>query len=339
MLEDLNSYIQSNPDSRELKRAVAVQMFLKGFKHREIGESLGVSSGFISKWTQRYEQSGVSGLKLGYSGSNGYLAPEQRQDVIAWLKLKNYWNLTELQQHIEQKYEVVFNSKQSYYTLFEQAGISWKKTQKRNPKADPELVEKKQQIRAWLEAHRHEIGCRKLVVLFSDECHLLWGDVCGYVWGKTDERIEVPMTNERSKQTYYGAVDLYTQQCLIQAVEKGNSENTIAFLKYLLNQYPDSRIALIWDGATYHRSQKVKDYLKSVNQGLDEPHWKLTCIRFAPNDPRQNPIEDIWLQAKRFIREYYHLCTSFNVAKFLFEFATHRQIFDFSKLFTYGCFS
>ncbi|MGM9497842.1 hypothetical protein [Desertifilum sp. FACHB-1129] len=40
------------------------------------------------------------------------------------------------------------------------------------------------------------------------------------------------MTNERSKQTYYGAVDLYTQQCLIQAVEKGNSENTIAFLKY-----------------------------------------------------------------------------------------------------------
>lgn len=143
MLEDLNSYIQSNPDGRELKRAVAVQMFLKGFKHREIGESLGVSSGFISKWTQRYEQSGVSGLKLGYPGSNGYLGPEQRQDVIAWLKLKYYWNLTELQQHIEQEYEVIFNSKQSYYTLFEQAGISWKKTQKRNPKTDPELVEKK----------------------------------------------------------------------------------------------------------------------------------------------------------------------------------------------------
>jgi putative transposase len=143
MLEDLNSYIQSTPDARELKRAVAVQMFLKGFKHQEIGESLGVSSGFISKWTQRYEESGVSGLQLGYSGSNGYLELEQRQDVIAWLKRKNYWNLTELQQHIEQEYEVVFNSKQSYYTLFEQAGISWKKTQKRNPKVDPDLVEKK----------------------------------------------------------------------------------------------------------------------------------------------------------------------------------------------------
>lgn len=143
MLDDLHDVIASNPDARELKRAVAVQMFCKGYKHREIGDSLGVSSGFISKWTRQYEQLGVSGLKLRYPGSVGYLETEQRQSVIAWLKSKNYWNLAELQAFIEQEYEVVFDSKQSYYTLFEQAGISWKKTQKRNPKADPELVEKK----------------------------------------------------------------------------------------------------------------------------------------------------------------------------------------------------
>lgn len=143
MLEDLNNFIGSNPDARELKRAVAVQMFLKGYKHREISESIGVSSGFISKWAGQYEQMGVAGLRLGYPGSVGYLEPKQRQSVIAWLKGKNYWNLGELQAYIEEHYEVVFDSKQSYYTLFEQAGISWKKTQKRNPKADPALVEKK----------------------------------------------------------------------------------------------------------------------------------------------------------------------------------------------------
>lgn len=177
------------------------------------------------------------------------------------------------------------------------------------------------------------------MVFFEDECHLLWGDLCGYVWGKTDKRIEVPITNERSKQTYYGAVDVYTQQCLVQAAEAGNSETTIAFLKYLLSQCPNSRIALSWDGATYHRSQAVREYLESVNLGLDQSNWKITCIRFAPNDPKQNPIEDIWLQAKRSIREYYHLCKSFNAVKFLFEFVTHLQTFDFPKLFTYGRFS
>lgn len=143
MQDELNEFIQSNPDPRELKRAVAVQMFLLGYKHREIQEILGVSSGFISKWTQLYELLGVSGLKLGYLGSVGYLEPSQRQAVITWLQFKDYWNLAELQGYIQDEYNVVFDSKQSYYTLFEEAGISWKKTQKRNPKEDPALVQKK----------------------------------------------------------------------------------------------------------------------------------------------------------------------------------------------------
>lgn len=143
MLEGLKQFIATNPDARELKRAIAVQMFLKGYKHREIGESIGVSSGFISKWTKRYEELGVPGLRLGYLGSTGALKPEQRQATIAWLQSKNYWNLLELQTYLEVNYGVVFDSKQSYYSLFKQAGISWKKTQKRNPKAEPACVEKK----------------------------------------------------------------------------------------------------------------------------------------------------------------------------------------------------
>ena len=143
MLDPLQVLIESNPDARELKRAVAVKMFLQGYKHREIGEIIGVSSGFISKWTRQYEQLGVAGLCLSYAGSSGYLTPEQRQAVLDWLATQNYWNLAELQAQVQDQYEVVFDSKQSYYTLFAQAGISWKKTQKHNPKADPTLVQKK----------------------------------------------------------------------------------------------------------------------------------------------------------------------------------------------------
>lgn len=59
----------------------------------------------------------------------------------------------------------------------------------------------------------------------------------------------------------------------------------------------------------------------------------------APNAPEQNPVEDIWLYAKRFIREFYHLCKSFSAIKRLFELVTHHQIFNFIKLFMYGSFS
>lgn len=143
MLEELEGCIQSNPDPRQMKRAIAVKMFLEGYKHREIQGVLGVSSGFISKWTQAYERLGVEGLKLGYEGSCGYLSREQRQSVSEWLQSKDAWSLVELQSHLEEQYDVVYRSKQSYYELFEAADISWKKTQKRNPKQDPVLVEKK----------------------------------------------------------------------------------------------------------------------------------------------------------------------------------------------------
>lgn len=121
---------------------------------------------------------------------------------------------------------------------------------------------KKQEITAWLDSHFEEIISGEMVVFIEDECHLLWGDICGYIWGKSSERIEVPVVNERERQTYYGALNYYTQEFLIKACKKGNSDSTVAFLEYLLTQCPQSRIAIIWDGASYHRSQQVRDYLK-----------------------------------------------------------------------------
>ncbi len=50
------------------------------------------------------------------------------------------------------------------------------------------------------------------MVLLEDECHLLWGEVCGRVWGNGTGPLVVPMTNERQRQTYYGALTLLTRE-------------------------------------------------------------------------------------------------------------------------------
>jgi len=69
-----------------LKRAITVQMQLKGYKQREMQESLSVSSGFISKWTQIFTMQGVSALKRAYKGSAGYLKPEKLVSLIGYKK-------------------------------------------------------------------------------------------------------------------------------------------------------------------------------------------------------------------------------------------------------------
>ena len=141
-------------------------------------------------------------------------------------------------------------------------------------------------------------------VLMLDECHLLWGDLCGYVWGKTNERIEVDVTNYRNKQTYFGAVDYYTGEFLVKAYPKGNSDHTIEFLQYLQTQSPEQRLLVICSGASYHRSEQMQQYLEQVNAGKVESDWQLHYLLFAPNALEQNPVEDIWLQAKTYIRQH-----------------------------------
>jgi putative transposase len=340
IIKELRDFIASNPDSREQKRALAAMMLIEGLPPSKIQRILNVSPSFISRYKIRFIEDGVEGLKLGHKGSKGYLSSEENIEIIKYLESKEYWSLQELKEYIEDEYDVIFKSTQSYYELFNKAKISWKKTQKKNPKKDDELVsKKKQEIEAFLEGNRAEIESGKLVVYMIDECHLLWGDACGYVWGKTSIRIEIPMTNERERQTYFGALNYQTNQFFVQEYGSGNSENTVSFLKYLQYLNPGTRTLIIWDGASYHKYGEMPEYLSEVNHGLEKSDWVITCELFAPHAPEQNPVEDIWLQAKRFIREYWYLCGSFSIIKELFMLATHCQFFEFSKLNMYGTFA
>ena len=307
-------------------------MALQGQSYSQIKELLGIHPCCITNWKKRFLRQGLEGIKLGYQGSKGYLTREARAEVINWLKEKKYWNISELVTYLDEEYGVIYQAKQSYYELLSNASISWKKSQKVNPKSDPELVKKKrEEIQSFLGQNQDEIETGRLVVLFIDECHLLWGDVCGYAWGKTDIRIEIPIKNQKDKQTYYGALNYQTKEFIVREYSAGNGENTVKFLKNLHLQFPSQRLVVIWDGASYHKSTEVKEFLATVNNSHDSSQWQITCIVFAPLAPEQNPVEDVWLQAKNFLRKYWHLCKSFRVVKWLFQFFTNHQKFDFPK--------
>ncbi len=167
-------------------------------------------------------------------------------------------------------YQITFKSQKSYYKLFKEAGISCQKSQKKNPKKDPEQVqEKKEEIKQKLSDWKEKINNGNLRVFLVDECHLLWGDICGYVWGKTSERVEVPMTNEREKQTSDRGFKLPNQRVFTSSLmTKLIPKRQLMDVKYLLAQCPSQKIAIIWDGASYHRYKKMKEYLEEVNGGL-----------------------------------------------------------------------
>ena len=85
-----------------------------------------------------------------------------------------------------------------------------------------------------------------MVVLLEDECDLLWGDTCGYVWGRRNQAIEVEMTNQKTRQTYYGAINLVSRQLHLKEFGAGNSDNTLAYLKWLQGLYPGKKLLLLY---------------------------------------------------------------------------------------------
>ena len=180
-----------------------------------------------------------------------------------------------------------------------------------------------------------EIATGDVVVLYIDQFHFLWDDARGYVWGPSMHRIELPIINQRERQTYYGALDPVTQNVIVVPTDVANSLWTIIFIEYLRQNYHGKRLIVCWDGASYHRSAEMQEYLESLNHGRSRDEWLVTCVQFAPYAPSQNPIEQLWLKAKQYVRKHWYHCHTFQHVLRLFEEAIEKCSFAGKKLRMY----
>ena len=169
-------------------------------------------------------------------------------------------------------------------------------------------------------------------MLLEDECHLLWGDVCGRAWGKRNTPIVVPLTNVRQRQTYYGALNLLTHEFHLQEGVAGNGKTTGAYIEWCQTLYPDKKLLFLWDGASYHRGADLQEFLTRENAGLPEAEWKVTCLLFAPNAPEQNPTEDVWLKGKQYLRKHFAINKTFAQVKRCFSEFLNSLSFTSTKL-------
>jgi len=59
------------------------------------------------------------------------------------------------------------------------------------------------------------------------------GDIVGEAWGKSKERVEIPINNYKDRQTYYGALNLLDPHLILEKYSTGNGENTVKFVENL----------------------------------------------------------------------------------------------------------
>ncbi len=139
-MEGLDEIINESKDVREVKRALSVKMALLEVPTVQISQMLNVAESYVRKWRVKYHAEGASSLSLGYQGSESYLTPAHRAEILNWIGTQPTISVEAVRAYIEEHYGVVYQSKQSYYELMQEAGLSYHKSEKRNPKRDEEQV-------------------------------------------------------------------------------------------------------------------------------------------------------------------------------------------------------
>jgi len=147
-MTSLDEIINDSRDALEVKRAVCVKMALSGMPTVQITEMLNVTPQYVSKWRVRYEQQGAGSLVAGYRGSESYLTGEHCAEILSWIKTQETISVQAVRDYVEEQYGVVYQSKQSYYDLLQAAGLSYHKSEKRNPKRDEaQVLERRDEIK------------------------------------------------------------------------------------------------------------------------------------------------------------------------------------------------
>jgi len=100
-----------------------------------------------------------------------------------------------------------------------------------------------------------------------------------------------------------------TEQVWLRFVDgRPVSAVTIEFLAWLCNKaqtFGKRVLALVWDNASWHRSQAVRTWISAHNQQVKRTGQgvRLLICPLPTKSPWLNPIEPKWLHAKRRILE------------------------------------
>lgn len=130
----LDEFLATVRDAREYKRALVVHLCEHGHRAADVARVLQVSEAFVSTCRKRYAVDGVESFRLAYQGGTSFLSADERTEVLAWIAAQDRPNVRVLHIYLQDTFGVVYESRQSYYNLLKEAGLSDKKTQATNPK-------------------------------------------------------------------------------------------------------------------------------------------------------------------------------------------------------------
>lgn len=273
-------------------------VFQAGMNFNDAAKYLKSVAESVRRWVCEFMEFGLSSLKVKiYPGRQPKLSKTQCRNLKAIISGSpaafgyacGCWNAAIICDLISRLYKIKFSVKY-LPELLRRIGLSYQKAKFASAKADKEkrTVWKTE---TWPKILK-EAKKKNAMILFGDEASFaLWGSL-GYTWSPKGKQPLVFTNGNRKNVKVFGMIDYFSGKFIHQMIDgKLNGESYLKFLRKVLREASEN-VILIQDGAPYHRSKAVKNFIQ-------ENASRLSVYQLPSYSPDFNPIECVWRKVKR----------------------------------------
>ena len=290
----------------------------------------------VVEWARDWRRDRLSSICTGHVGNNNAskISPEQEKEILEALSrppseqgiAAEFWNIHDLADWMHGRFDIEYASESSYRSLLHMAGLSFHLPEEVDRRRAPEeeIEARMARIRAEIaritgkkqdgqeedeeqrEAEKNECENEKtddeekedenVIVVSADEVRIEHEAITRRAWCRRDARTRIGVDRKRQSQSCIGFLHEADGSVDLMRLDWQNTSNIVKALTDLTLRYPDKKIVVVWDNASYHSS-------KELNMKLEEIE-NLKRIQFTylpPYSPDKNPIEHVWNEAKNSI--------------------------------------
>jgi len=329
---------QQTDDKHARVRYLAIRLYGQSWPMKKIQEVTQAGESTIRQWAMAYRADGLEGLRSKWTGKNANKLSDEQQQLIRerlqqyrpvdlHLSERIYWTVNDLRVAVEKWFGVVYATDTSYQTLFHRSGFSYQRTTQvyRSRPSEAKLAEFEAQLEKKTTDFLQDHPDGQVIAL--DEMSLYYQATTTRVWSPVGQTPVVRVSPQRDHVHFYGAVNLRNGHEVALPTCEMTSERTAAFLRDLLRCYPTQPILLLWDRASWHKGEAVRQVLAE--------HPRLETVFFPPASPHLNPQEHVWSQARAAV-SHNHSYNSFSQLKQAFLHFLSSSLFPFRWLDKYA---
>jgi len=303
VVETLKSFCQSHEtDKSEAARAQAILLLSNGCPEELIEEITGLSIKHVFHLRAGVLSHGVDVLVTKRkAATKTLLTKKQREEILTMLNTEtprkhnystDFWTTGILARIIKQRYNVDYKSKTSLKLIFKAAKFTYHKPDKCYKKRDEAIIQ--QWREKWTPIIKSYINDPNVVVLFGDEMILTTQTTTQRIWLPVGVPAKIEECTNRKRRGIYGFVDVKTGREYAFKASGMNSVETCLALDKLAKIHHGKKIVIVWDNASWHKSQQVRDFLSTTKHDF-------YLIALPPYAPELNPQEHVWKRGRQMV--------------------------------------